>query len=347
MSVLSGLLQGINEGVEKQRQEKNKRADIEAENAKARGMEILKGIIGGDIEETQDPQEATMTEPGQIIKRGLFGKAETAPGRMYKRGNNVEKQLKEENLKYMQGVNREMTDETGGQGNLVYRDIRTGEEISPEIAQEDIKTENKKYIISRKEITRSGIKETPLIKETNVKIKSMPSSKQKVIDDLISGIGILDQISQKSQTGKYKTGYMSAYSQTSPFHKARMSLRGKPEEAAFKADLTDAQAAYASARTGAQRGFKEIAWLESAMPSGDTPPEQLSALSSRARERLELNLRNALLSAQKTGIDVSQYEDNINDLLDAYPIEKYQFGIKQDGTKQGSIKSKYADLGLE
>lgn len=85
MSVLSGLLQGINEGIEKQRQEKNKRADIEAENAKARGMEILKGIIGGDIEETQNPQEAALTQPGEVIKRGLFGKAETTPGKMYKR----------------------------------------------------------------------------------------------------------------------------------------------------------------------------------------------------------------------------------------------------------------------
>lgn len=342
MGVLSGLLQGVNEGIEKQRQEKQRRADVEVENAKARGMEILRGIIGGDIEETQNPQEAMLTQPGEVIKRGLFGRAETAPSKYYRAGNSPERQLKEENLKYMRNVNKQYENETGN--NLIYRDTQTGEEVSPDIAIPAIKSGEKKYLVAQRQITKGGVKETPIVKETGIKIKSMPAPKQKVIDDLVSVIGILDQISQKAQTGKYKTGFGSAYSQTAPFQKARMSLFGKPEEATFKSDLTDAQAAYASAKTGAQRGFKEIAWLESAMPSGDTPPKQLSAIADRARERLELNLRNAILSAKKSGIDTSQYEDTLNDLISAYPLEEYQFGIKQSaniGKTPNSMKSKY------
>ena len=95
MSVLSGLLQGVSEGIEKQRQEKKKQADTEAEAAKERGKELLKGLISGDIEQTEKPEEAMITEPGQVIKRGLFGKAETTPARMYKRRQSTLPEVKE------------------------------------------------------------------------------------------------------------------------------------------------------------------------------------------------------------------------------------------------------------
>jgi len=53
---------------------------------------------------------------------------------------------------------------TGG-GGIVYRNATTGEEVAPEIAIPDINAGNiEKYIISKKNITRSGITENPLIK---------------------------------------------------------------------------------------------------------------------------------------------------------------------------------------
>jgi len=160
--------------------------------------------------------------------------------------------------------------------------------------------------------------------------RGMSPIKQKTIEDTIQTISLMGNISKASKTGKFKTGYMSEYSQNAPFHKARMSLLGTPEQAQFKSDLTDAQAAYASARTGAQRGFKEIGWLEPAMPSGDTPPEQLFAVADRASERMELNLRNTLMSSKKQGYDICEYEDTLNELMDKYPLEEYPFGLSKE-----------------
>ncbi len=83
--------------------------------------------------------------------------------------NDVETQLKQENLKYMQSINKKMSE--GGGNDLIYRDNNTGEEVSADVAQREISKGNNNYIVNRKEFSKSGVKEVPLMATGEAKFR--------------------------------------------------------------------------------------------------------------------------------------------------------------------------------
>lgn len=313
MSIFSGLLEGVNAGIEKQRQEKKAQADTEAENAKAKGMEILKGIIGGDIEETQNTQEAVLTQPGEIIKRGLFGKTETAPGRMYRRGSNLERQYKESQLE----LNKKIIESygRGNDSNRTFRDLRTGEEIDEASALAGMQ-EGKQYNVFLKTPTKGGLRETKIaepqkLSEDQVSFVSAYKERSKDLDDLIEKL----TPETKAPLGGF----------------ARISTRKRylvPEE-----NLRKLQAPYTrviqaflfgpagKALTGTEREVLEKA----ASPTGKSPEEWEKDLVS-AKNTLDDKYNYLTTGQLPVGIEKQKQQ----------PVQKSQ-----------SIKSKYTDLGLE
>lgn len=79
-----------------------------------------------------------------------------------KKKNDVETQLKEENLKYMQSINKKMTEGDGT--DLVYRKADTGEEVTKEEAEAAIANGDRNYLVNQRITTKSGTSEKPLIK---------------------------------------------------------------------------------------------------------------------------------------------------------------------------------------
>lgn len=75
--------------------------------------------------------------------------------------------IKMENLRYLQGVNKQM--ETGGNpDNRVYRDPVTGEEVPAETAIENMKNGQGRYVINQRVMTKAGPKESPLVTPDNL-----------------------------------------------------------------------------------------------------------------------------------------------------------------------------------
>jgi hypothetical protein len=60
------------------------------------------------------------------------------------------------------------TGQQGSGGDVVYRDVVTGQEVPQEKAVADISAGNTNYTISRKEISKSGIKEVPVSKPADL-----------------------------------------------------------------------------------------------------------------------------------------------------------------------------------
>lgn len=86
-----------------------------------------------------------------------FGK-----GVKVKKKEDVETRLKEENLKYIQSINKKMTEGDGT--DLVYRKADTGEEVTKEEAEAAIANGDRNYLVNQRITTKSGTSERPLIK---------------------------------------------------------------------------------------------------------------------------------------------------------------------------------------
>lgn len=144
----------------------------------------------------------------------------------------------------------------------------------------------------------------------------LPQQQLTAINNAKTTIDLLRNVVDKSSSGKFDTGPTSLRYHSGTFGNPYMNVMGSPEEASFKSDLTDTNAAYASARTGAQRGFKEIQWLAPAMPNGEMKPAALQAVGKQAMQRMAINLNNLITSAKSTGYDVSEFENYLADLKD-------------------------------
>lgn len=161
--------------------------------------------------------------------------------------------------------------------------------------------------------------------------KEAPDEKQSAaIQSALNTIQLLDSIGQQSKSKNVKTGPMEfRFDQNIPFNQKIMAARGTPEELTLKSDLTNVVSAYTSAQTGASRGFKEIGWLAAAMPSADLYNEgdtnQLELVTKRAKERMEINTRNMLISLEKSNKGLFGYRTDLDKLLEKYPLDKYPF----------------------
>ena len=124
--------------------------------------------------------------------------------------NDVETQLKQENLKYMQSINKKMSE--GGGNDLIYRDRDTGEEVSADIAQREISKGNNNYIVNRKEFSKSGVKETPLMSSGEGKFRQEQDEKKKANEERDSII--LDSANDTLNTIKEVEGGMKYFGLT-------------------------------------------------------------------------------------------------------------------------------------
>lgn len=95
------------------------------------------------------------------------------------------------------------------QDNIIYRDT-TGTEIPAEQAQADIASGNTNYFLSRKEFTKSGIKETPLAKPEDLeKSKIIKQKSEFVISQAQDGLDTIAEVEKG-------IGYFGAFGQYIP-----------------------------------------------------------------------------------------------------------------------------------
>lgn len=99
---------------------------------------------------------------GGITQQAGLSTLKSPRGVEYEVADSPKRQLEQENLKYMQNVNKSMG--TGDGADLVYRKADTGEEVSKEEAEAAIAKGDRNYIINQRVTTKAGVKESPLIK---------------------------------------------------------------------------------------------------------------------------------------------------------------------------------------
>ena len=111
----------------------------------------------------KDYQPSTRAEGGRPLQGTPF--QSLAKGGLYKRTNDVDKELKGQNLLYMKNINKNMAGGGTGAGtDLVYRKADTGEEVTKAVAEQAIASGDRNYIITQRNVSKSGVRETPLIK---------------------------------------------------------------------------------------------------------------------------------------------------------------------------------------
>lgn len=157
--------------------------------AKQGGISQVNWMESDDPKETRNSLEGTYKALGIPLPKGKTTiDYNLAPGTKYKVNDNLvmdapadksplDALIKMENLKYLQGVNKQMSG--AGEDNLVYRKASTGEMVPNDVAQKDISQGNKDYIVNRKEISKSGVKETPVLSTADQKFRMEQEDNQK------------------------------------------------------------------------------------------------------------------------------------------------------------------------
>src|SRR3990167_3535500 len=131
---------------------------------------------------------------------------------------------------------------------LIMSQLGGGQTISPPTTREEavskLKEEGKDPADFKiKEQVISGPKGTKSLGYVAEEIpkKLFNTQQEKSINDLTYTINLIKTIKDKAATGKYKTGPLAGrFSALMPFNQLYMGAVGKPEEAAFKSDLTEA-----------------------------------------------------------------------------------------------------------
>ena len=137
--------------------------------------------------------------------------------------------------------------------------------------------------------------------------QTTPSEQITPIRQTEAAIRQLDEIIQDARTNKYRTGPFSARFGGGFLNKRYAAVVESPKEIGFRKKFQRYQAAYASAQSGAARGFKEIEWLAGAQPEPDVDtPEQLIQNAMDARRELVENHRNMTEFLAKSGFRVPQ-----------------------------------------
>jgi len=134
------------------------------------------------------------------------------------------------------------------------------------------------------------------------KPRPVPSGQMVVLESTNKAISRLQRLIQLQQEKQFKTGPLSPRFYRGNIGNAAMQYLGTPEERVFKAENERFVNDYITAQTGAQRGFKEMTWLQTAIPSPsqDTPENYLVNAQS-ALEDLIRNRDQMLQMLEETG----------------------------------------------
>jgi hypothetical protein len=177
------------------------RAQIGVKAGEERKSGLLESVRKGEVA----PTEETGTGTFEGTPFGMVGQR-------YKTGESPDLALKQENLKYMQNINKRLE---GEGADLVYRRADTGEEVTKEEAESAIANGDRNFLINQRITTKAGVRETPLIKSpdlTKDEKEYMVASKRIVgsVDDLL---GRFDKMFEK----KGSAGWKQAQVQSLPF----------------------------------------------------------------------------------------------------------------------------------
>ena len=112
----------------------------------------------------------------------------------------------------------------------------------------------------------------------------------KAIEQTDKAIMRLQGLIGEMKKGQFKTGPLSPRFHRGTIGNVAMQYRGTVPEADFKAANERFVNEYITAQTGAQRGFKEMQWLGTAIPNvGEQIPEKFLPIAMKTLEELNAN----------------------------------------------------------
>src|SRR3990167_1737197 len=112
----------------------------------------------------------------------------------------------------------------------------------------------------------------------------------KAIEQTDKAIMRLQGLIGEMQKSQFKTGPLSPRFHRGTIGNVAMQYRGTVPEADFKAANERFVNEYITAQTGAQRGFKEMQWLGTAIPNvGEQIPEKFLPIAMKTLEELNAN----------------------------------------------------------
>ena len=159
------------------------------------------------------------------------------------------------------------------------------------------------------------------------KPRPIPQGQLVVLESTDKAITRLQKLIQVQQEKQYKTGPMSPRFYSGNLGNVAMQYAGSPEERVFKAENQRFTNDYITAQTGAQRGFKEVQWLQNAIPNpAQDTPENYLANAQSALEDLQRNKTQMLQTLKDAGYRVPEAEGvddpNILKLQQQFPGAK-------------------------
>ncbi len=188
--------------------------------------------------------------------------------------------------------------------------------------------EGKVYDAEGKQVEQVSPNALVVPKTDEAKPRKLPSPQLTAINQLMDTISKAETLKSMSETGKYKTGPMALMYSDLPGASTFRGIKATPEEANFKALLQDFSASYITSKTGAQRGFKEMQWLESAMPNWRMAPNQFQKVSDGVISQLEKNLNTMIKNAKSAGYDLSDLGVETTNEKQPQPTKNIKVGGK-------------------
>ncbi len=211
------------------------------------------------------------------------------------------------------------------------RNVEQGVDNQPS-ASSMVQYPQEDYIL---EDTTRSFKGRP-IRIKNPKLKEDLSDKQQ--EGLASNVNLLGNLNavKELSLGGAKTGFFTASNPAMPFGGKYLKQKGSKEDIDLNQILRQSQSQYITAQTGAQRGFAEMKWFDSAMPTGDMPPEKIQGMIDNTLKMQELNVRNILISADRNGKRLGKdNREMLSQLIEKYPLEENPFVLNYKPIKAG------------
>ena len=143
-----------------------------------------------------------------------------------------------------------------------------------------------------------------------------PEGRMEAVLNYSTAIRRLKELRTEMQTAKYGTGPASMRFQRGLFPNLYANVVGTPEEINFRDKASRYVNEYLTAQTGAQRGFKEIQFLEPTIPNPayDAPATYLLKSKTSLKE-MQSNLQSALEVMKAQGQRTDELEMQLADVL--------------------------------
>lgn len=143
-------------------------------------------------------------------------------------------------------------------------------------------------------------------------------SEADVVSNIDKAISESDSLISELKSKNYKTGpFQWRWSNKLPGASTYMRQTGSPEEQAFKQRVDRMLQTYLLAQSGVQRGFKEIGWLQSAIPNTEQYPAAFEESAKAFKKDLLRNRQNTVNALRQRGKAISSMRDYIPTEIEA------------------------------